>query len=248
MPISTASSSFRAGPDCPSAGRQWGYSRVPGRDAGRALRARGPTARQRLFRQRGRRIVRGPTVRRVCSTRGISPRSGVVLLQERFRGARAAHHYRWPFVPHHLAHAASAFHPSPFDHAAVMTLDGRGERATTGHAVGRGTDLEWLGQVQIPHSLGIVHEHVTTYLGFLHSSDEYKVMALASYGKPRHLDQLRDLVRLGEAVHNRRASLRGAVRARAAPRRAARTAAFRRRPLAPGGPGGDGPRTRVLAP
>ena len=93
--------------------------------------------------------------------------------------------FRWHFVAHHLAHAASAFHASPFEQAAVMTLDGRGEKATTGYAVGRGTDLEWLGQVHMPHSLGLLYEEVTDYLGFLRSSDEYKVMALASFGKPR---------------------------------------------------------------
>ena len=120
-------------------------------------------------------------------------------LQDRFRDARARHRYRWHFVPHHLAHAASAFLPAPFERAAVMTLDGRGERATTGYAVGRGTELEWLGQVHMPHSLGILYEQVTDHLGFLHSSDEYKVMALASYGKPRHLDDFRDIVRLGAA-------------------------------------------------
>src|SRR5581483_6695895 len=98
----------------------------------------------------------------------------------------------------HLAHAASAFHASPYTHAAVMTLDGRGEKATTGYARGDGNQLEWLGQVQMPHSLGLLYERVTEYLGFLHSSDEYKVMALASYGKPRYLAELRDIVRLGE--------------------------------------------------
>ena len=120
-------------------------------------------------------------------------------LEARFRAAKGGHRYRWHFVPHNLSHAASAFLPSPFESAAVLTLDGRGERATTGYAVGRGTDLEWLGQVQMPHSLGILYEQVTSYLGFLHSSDEYKVMALASHGKPRHLEGFRDLVRLGEA-------------------------------------------------
>lgn len=118
-------------------------------------------------------------------------------LKGRFRGARPDGPYRWHFVAHHLAHAASAFHPSPFRRAAVLTLDGRGEKATTGYAVGDGTQLEWLGQVHMPHSLGILYEQVTSYLGFLHSSDEYKVMALASFGKPRFLDEFRDIVRLG---------------------------------------------------
>ena len=118
-------------------------------------------------------------------------------LKARFRGARWDGPYRWHFVPHHLAHAASAFHASPFAKAAVLTLDGRGEKATTGYAVGDGNRLEWLGQVQMPHSLGILYERLTEYLGFLHSSDEYKVMALASFGKPRYLDEFRDIVRLG---------------------------------------------------
>src|SRR3954462_11949260 len=119
-------------------------------------------------------------------------------LRDRFRGVRSDGPFRWHFVAHHLAHAASAFHCSPFEQAAVMTLDGRGERATTGYAVGKGTDLEWLGQVHMPHSLGVLYERVTEYLGFLHSSDEYKVMALASYGRPRHVEAFRDIVRLGD--------------------------------------------------
>jgi carbamoyltransferase len=121
-------------------------------------------------------------------------------LQERFRGSKSAR-FRWHFVAHHLAHAASAFHPSPFERAAVLTLDGRGERATTGYAVGRGTELEWLGQVTMPHSLGILYERVTEYLGFLHSSDEYKVMALASYGRPRYAAEFRAMIRLGPHGH-----------------------------------------------
>jgi carbamoyltransferase len=119
-------------------------------------------------------------------------------LQERLRGARPDGPYRWHFVAHHLAHAASAFLPSPFPRAAILTLDGRGERATTSYALGDGTRIEWLGQVQMPHSLGILYEQVTEYLGFLHSSDEYKVMALASSGRPRHVAAFREIVRLGE--------------------------------------------------
>lgn len=118
-------------------------------------------------------------------------------LREQFGGARPDGPYRWHWVPHHLAHAVSAFHASPFDRAAVMTLDGRGEKATTGYATGVGTRLEWLGQVHLPHSLGLLYERVTEYLGFLHSSDEYKVMALASFGKPRYLAEFRDMVQLG---------------------------------------------------
>ncbi len=115
-------------------------------------------------------------------------------LKARFREARPDGPYRWHFVAHHLAHAASAFHASPFDHAAVLTLDGRGEKTTTGYALGANNDLEWLAQVYMPHSLGLLYERVTEYLGFLHSCDEYKVMALASFGKPRYLDGFRSMV------------------------------------------------------
>jgi carbamoyltransferase len=80
----------------------------------------------------------------------------------------------------------------------VLTLDGRGERATTSYSVGSGTSLRRIGQVDMPHSLGILYEEATRYLGFLHSADEYKVMALASFGKPNYLAELRDIVRIGE--------------------------------------------------
>jgi carbamoyltransferase len=117
-------------------------------------------------------------------------------LGERFRGIKFDGPFTWHFVPHHVAHAASAFLPSPFERAAVLTLDGRGERVTTGYAVGQGASLEPLAQVTMPHSLGILYEQVTEYLGFLHSSDEYKVMALASFGEPRYLDAFREIVRV----------------------------------------------------
>jgi len=135
--------------------------------------------------------------------------ASIVNAPRQLRGG-APHHLRarfaldagaapeWRFVPHHLAHAASAFLPSPFEAAAVLTLDGRGERATTSYSLGQGGQLELLGQVEVPHSLGLLYERVTTHLGFLHSSDEYKVMALASYGRPRWADALRSGIRVGE--------------------------------------------------
>ena len=118
-------------------------------------------------------------------------------LRARFRGARADGPYRWHFVEHHLAHAASAFFPSPFENAAVLTLDGRGEKATTSYSIGEGHSLYRLGQVNMPHSLGLLYEQVTEYLGFLPSSDEYKVMALASFGKPRYLTEFREIIQPG---------------------------------------------------
>lgn len=125
-------------------------------------------------------------------------------LKARFRGARPDGPYTWHFVEHHHSHAASAFLPSPFEEAAILTLDGRGELATTTYDMGRGSRIERLGQVNMPHSLGILYEQVTEYLGFLHSSDEYKVMALASFGKkgssnghPRYLSDFFEIISLG---------------------------------------------------
>ena len=117
-------------------------------------------------------------------------------LRERFRGVRADGPYEWHFVKHHLAHAASAFLASPFDRCAVMTLDGRGEKATTCYGAAEGREFEILGQVNMPHSLGLLYEAVTDYLGFLRSSDEYKVMALASFGQPRYLHEFQEIIRL----------------------------------------------------
>jgi carbamoyltransferase len=121
-------------------------------------------------------------------------------IKKRFQGARrnGSYSFQWHFVEHHLAHAASAFLPSPYEEAAVMTLDGRGEQATTAYYHGQGTRMEKLGQVDMPHSLGLLYERVTEYLGFLHSSDEYKVMALASFGKPVYLDQFSEILQLHE--------------------------------------------------
>jgi carbamoyltransferase len=118
-------------------------------------------------------------------------------LQKRFLGA-GLQKEKWHFVDHHLSHAASAFHVSPFKEAAVLTLDGRGEKATTSYYVGSGTDLTCLQQVNMPHSLGLLYERVTSHLGFLHSSDEYKVMALASYGKPVFLDAFRSIIHVSD--------------------------------------------------
>ncbi len=99
------------------------------------------------------------------------------------------------FVPHHVAHAASAGLAAPFGgDCAVLVLDGRGEQHSHLAGVYSGGNLQTLYSQQLPHSLGLLYEDGTQHLGFLRSSDEYKVMALASYGKPRHLDYLRQHV------------------------------------------------------
>jgi carbamoyltransferase len=104
------------------------------------------------------------------------------------------------FVPHHVAHAASACLAAPFESSATMVVDGRGERGSflAGHA--RGTELEVLSTVDLPSSLGLMYEEATEHLGFRRSSDEYKVMALAAYGTPVFADVLRELVRVGEGT------------------------------------------------
>ena len=100
------------------------------------------------------------------------------------------------FVAHHVAHAASAHLAAPFASSAVLVVDGRGERAShlAGHARADGS-LEVLAAQRLPHSLGLLYEELTEHLGFRRSSDEYKVMAMASYGAPRFLDAMSELVR-----------------------------------------------------
>jgi carbamoyltransferase len=104
--------------------------------------------------------------------------------------------WRWHFVEHHRAHEASAFLAAPFDDCAVLVMDGRGERACTSYGLWDGARYRRIGQVDFPHSLGLLYEAVTGYLGFLHSSDEYKVMALASFGRPAYAARLRDCVQI----------------------------------------------------
>jgi carbamoyltransferase len=99
-------------------------------------------------------------------------------------------------VEHHRAHAASAFFVSPFENAAVLSIDGFGDFASTMLAVGRSNRLEVLDRVLFPHSLGIFYTAVTQWLGFPHYGDEGKVMGLAPYGEPRYVDRMRELVHL----------------------------------------------------
>lgn len=96
------------------------------------------------------------------------------------------------FGEHHLSHAASAFYPSPFDEAAVLTLDGVGEWATSSLAVGRGGKLEILKEIHFPHSLGLLYSAFTYYTGFKVNSGEYKLMGLAPYGSPRYAQTILD--------------------------------------------------------
>ena len=96
------------------------------------------------------------------------------------------------FCEHHLSHAASAFYPSPFEQAAVLTLDGVGEWTTTAAAIGNGEDLSIDKEIHFPHSLGLFYSAFTYYTGFKVNSGEYKLMGLAPYGTPRYTQLIRD--------------------------------------------------------
>ena len=108
---------------------------------------------------------------------------------ERFRGLSHG-------IEHHLCHLYSAFHVSPFQDAAVVSVDGFGDFSSAAWGVGRGNDISVDGRVFFPHSLGVFYQALTQYLGFPHYGDEYKVMGLAPYGKPAFLDEMRKIVTL----------------------------------------------------
>ena len=95
------------------------------------------------------------------------------------------------YAEHHESHAASAFYASPFDEAALLTIDGVGEWTTTASGVGRGTTMTLTREIRFPHSLGLLYSAFTAYLGFKVNSDEYKVMGAAPYGAPAYADLIR---------------------------------------------------------
>ena len=94
------------------------------------------------------------------------------------------------FSEHHFSHAASAFYPSPFDEAVILTLDGVGEWATTTLALGKNNKIEMIKEIHFPHSLGLLYSAFTYYTGFKVNSGEYKVMGLAPYGKPIYKEKI----------------------------------------------------------
>ena len=96
------------------------------------------------------------------------------------------------FSEHHLSHAASAYYPSPFESAAVLTLDGVGEWTTTSLALGKGSELKVLKEIHFPHSLGLLYSAFTYYTGFRVNSGEYKVMGLAPYGEPKYANLIKE--------------------------------------------------------
>jgi carbamoyltransferase len=120
-------------------------------------------------------------------------RSVIDLLAETFPGT--AFRGKLHAVEHHLAHLSSTFHVSPFDEAVVVSVDGSGDFASAAWGVGSGTGLRVTGRVLFPHSLGIFYQALTQYLGFPYYGDEYKVMGLAPYGSPSHVEAMRQIVR-----------------------------------------------------
>jgi len=91
------------------------------------------------------------------------------------------------FTDHHLSHAASAFYPSPFEEAAILTVDGVGEWATASMGTGRGSRIQVTKEIRFPHSLGLLYSAFTAFLGFRVNNGEYKVMGMAPYGQPRYV-------------------------------------------------------------
>lgn len=113
------------------------------------------------------------------------------LPRELARGLGGSYRHRFIFPEHHESHAASAFYPSPFEEAAILTVDGVGEWATASLAHGKGRSLRLLRELRFPHSLGLLYSAFTGYCGFRVNSGEYKLMGLAPYGEPRYADLIR---------------------------------------------------------
>ena len=112
------------------------------------------------------------------------------LPREMRRGLRGMYGSRFLFASHHQSHAASAFFPSPFDEAAILTMDGVGEWTTASFGVGTGNRIRIERELRFPHSLGLLYAAFTYYLGFKVNSDEYKMMGLAPYGDPKYADMI----------------------------------------------------------
>ncbi len=102
------------------------------------------------------------------------------------------------FCEHHLSHAASAFLCSPFEEAAILTVDGVGEWTTAAYGAGKGTDIRLLREIHFPHSVGLLYSAFTAFLGFEINEGEYKVMGMAPYGQPRYVDKVQKLIRVSD--------------------------------------------------
>ena len=119
-------------------------------------------------------------------------RQKLFLARELRKGLRNEYGKRFVYTDHHESHAASAFFPSPFDEAAILTVDGVGEWATASYGTGRGHRIQLTHELRFPHSLGMLYTAFTYFCGFRVNSGEYKLMGLAPYGEPRFADAIRD--------------------------------------------------------
>ena len=113
------------------------------------------------------------------------------LRREIRRGLRDGYQGRICFSEHHQSHAASAFFPSPFEEAAILTMDGVGEWTTSSLGYGRGNRITLTDEIRFPHSLGLLYSAFTYFAGFRVNSGEYKLMGLAPYGEPKYADAIR---------------------------------------------------------
>ncbi|MCK5579925.1 MAG: carbamoyltransferase [Candidatus Omnitrophica bacterium] len=132
-----------------------------------------------------------PFVKRVVSMQNVGQ-----TIKRHFSLSQAP---RVEFVEHHLAHAASAFFVSPFEDAAILTIDGRGESTSTMMAVGRGNKIKKIKEIKVPHSLGHLYAGLTDYLGFMPFFDEWKVMGMSAYGKDAYVKDFEDVVKIDES-------------------------------------------------
>jgi len=128
--------------------------------------------------------------RSFCAAMPLWLRQKLHLPREMDRGLRGEYGGRYVFTDHHESHAASAFFPSPFDEAAILTIDGVGEWATASYGVGRANQIELTHELRFPHSLGLLYSAFTYYTGFRVNSGEYKLMGLAPYGRPSFKDEI----------------------------------------------------------
>lgn len=144
------------------------------------------------------------------------PQIGISVLKDRFDNSKKVTSLEYEFknifpeidinqfrskihnIEHHRAHLASAFFASPFEEAAILSIDGSGDFSTTMLATGKGNKIEVITSIDFPHSIGIFYSAMTQFLGFPHYGDEYKVMGLAPYGKPLYVDKLKKLVKLSD--------------------------------------------------
>jgi carbamoyltransferase len=154
--------------------------------ARRAAFAVGSRAGRRMAAQRGASLLQTLRAKRTIT-------EGLGVAPKRVRA-------RVHFVEHHLAHLASAFFVSPFEEAAVCSLDGFGDMVSAMWGTGRGSRMHILGEVGFPHSLGVFYTAFTQFLGFPNYGDEYKVMGLASYGEPGQLEAMREVLRASDSL------------------------------------------------